>query len=52
MSKNKTTAEQSIEYKLEKGKTLQEQILELKLKPNKTQYDKFVIQTLQQKLDK
>lgn len=52
MSKNKTTAEQAIEYKLEKGKTLQEQILELKLKPNKTQFDKFVIQTLQQKLDK
>ena len=29
---------------------IQNQILELKLKPKQTQFDKFLIQTLQQKL--
>ena len=52
MSKEKNTAEQVIEYKLEQGKSYVDQILELKLKPKQTQFDKFVIQTLQQKLDK
>ena len=46
MSNNKTTAE----YHLERGKSYIDQILELKLKPKQTQFDKFLIQTLQQKL--
>ena len=50
MSKEKNTAEQVIKHKLEQGKSYVDQILELKLKPKQTQFDKFVIQTLQQKL--
>ena len=50
MSNNKTTAEQAIEYHLERGKSYIDQILELKLKPKQTQFDKFLIQTLQQKI--